>query len=238
MAGSSVSSGKTPFRQHASLYAVTAPAFVDSVATKLVPVGGSRTAGQRKGKWQPPTGLNPEQCQAVIDAAQTLRNRLLLWTLFATGARIGEVVQLRADGLVDGPPAKIRLPLEKNRSRHHNEIALYPEDRPLVFYLRSLAGQSPNQYVFPGRDGGCLTTRAARNVFYVCCDRAGVTLFHAGQERRPWPHIFRHSRVEQDLARGLNLADIQQQRGWARLDSGTAYLRPTPDQIASKMERL
>src|SRR5439155_2729 len=46
-------------------------------------------------RWQPPEGLAPEQIGAIIDAAATERDRLLLTTLWATGARIREVLTLR-----------------------------------------------------------------------------------------------------------------------------------------------
>jgi len=46
-------------------------------------------------RWQPPEGLSPEEIQAVIAAAACERDRLLLTTLWATGARISEVLALR-----------------------------------------------------------------------------------------------------------------------------------------------
>jgi integrase len=45
--------------------------------------------------WQPPEGLTPEDVQAVIAAATCERDRLLLTTLWATGARISEILALR-----------------------------------------------------------------------------------------------------------------------------------------------
>jgi integrase len=65
-------------------------------------------------RWQPPEGLAPEEIGAIIAAAATERDRLLLTTLWATGARISEVLTLRPrdvhrDGLV--------LPNLKNPTR-------------------------------------------------------------------------------------------------------------------------
>jgi integrase len=45
--------------------------------------------------WQPPEGLSPDEIRAVITAAATERDRLLLRVLWATGARISEVLTLR-----------------------------------------------------------------------------------------------------------------------------------------------
>ena len=45
--------------------------------------------------WQPPEGLSPEDVPAIIRAVASERDRLLLTTLWATGARISEVLVLR-----------------------------------------------------------------------------------------------------------------------------------------------
>ena len=42
--------------------------------------------------WQPPEGLSPDEVRAVIAAAVGERDRLLLRVLWATGARISEVL--------------------------------------------------------------------------------------------------------------------------------------------------
>src|SRR6266566_6502054 len=63
-------------------------------------LSGSRSKGRsvRSGatkQWQPPEGLAPEDVLAVIDAAATERDRLLLRVLWATGARVSEALSLR-----------------------------------------------------------------------------------------------------------------------------------------------
>src|SRR5438105_3847888 len=57
--------------------------------------GISRSVRSVAKRWQPPEGLSPEDVRAVIAAAQNERNRLLLRTLWATGARVSEVLALR-----------------------------------------------------------------------------------------------------------------------------------------------
>ena len=52
--------------------------------------------GEREKRWLPPEGLTPEEVRAVIAAAATERDRLLLRTLWATGGRVSEVLALRA----------------------------------------------------------------------------------------------------------------------------------------------
>src|SRR5438309_8768526 len=68
-----------------------------------------RSAPSRQ--WQPPEGLAPEDVLAVIDAAQSERDRLLLRVLWATGARISEALALRP---MDVQRDHLVLPNRKN----------------------------------------------------------------------------------------------------------------------------
>src|SRR5687767_2745352 len=54
-----------------------------------------RSAPPPRKRWRPPEGLAPEDVRAVIAAAATERDRLLLRVLWATGARISEALALR-----------------------------------------------------------------------------------------------------------------------------------------------
>src|SRR5712691_6189334 len=55
----------------------------------------ARSVRSTQKRWQPPEGLSPDDVQAVIAAATCERDRLLLRVLWATGARISEVLALR-----------------------------------------------------------------------------------------------------------------------------------------------
>src|SRR6266498_881688 len=61
--------------------------------------------------WQPPEGLSPEEVRAVIAASSCERDRLLLRVLWATGARISEVLALRP---IDVQRDSLVLPNRKN----------------------------------------------------------------------------------------------------------------------------
>src|SRR5213080_561581 len=55
----------------------------------------TRSVRSTQKHWQPPEGLSPDDVNAVIGAATCERDRLLLRVLWATGARISEVLALR-----------------------------------------------------------------------------------------------------------------------------------------------
>ena len=72
-------------------------------------------------QWQPPEGLAPDEILAIIDAASTERDRLLLRVLWATGARISEALALRP---MDARRDSLVLPNLKNPSRLTKQVFL------------------------------------------------------------------------------------------------------------------
>src|SRR5437667_10329306 len=72
-------------------------------------------------RWQPPEGLAPDEILAIIDAASTERDRLLLRVLWATGARISEALALRS---MDTRRDSLVLPNLKNPSRLTKQVFL------------------------------------------------------------------------------------------------------------------
>src|SRR5262249_52129578 len=73
-----------------------------------------RSAKHASKRWQPPEVLSLQDVESVIAAAACERDRLLLTTLWATGARISEVLALRPR---DVRRQGLRLPNLKNPSR-------------------------------------------------------------------------------------------------------------------------
>src|SRR5215467_3869272 len=65
----------------------------------------------RSKRWQPPEGLSPDEVRAIIAAARSERDRLLLRVLWATGARVSEVLALRP---MDVRRDSLILPNRKN----------------------------------------------------------------------------------------------------------------------------
>jgi len=71
--------------------------------------------------WQPPESLAPEVVMAVVGAAASERDRLLLRVLWATGARISEALALRP---MDVRRDSLILPNLKNPSRPTKRVFL------------------------------------------------------------------------------------------------------------------
>jgi integrase len=207
-------------------------------------------AEQQEKRWQPPEGLTPEEVRAVIAAAQTERDRLLLRVLWATGGRISEVLALRAQ---DVRRDALVLPNLKNPSRPVKTVFLSAGDQDLpgeLLLLQKAEGLADGEPLFASRkrdrDGKrrAVGRIQAWRIVKEASERAHVRVLalresKAGKAGAPapvHPHLFRHARVRQIVRQTRSLPLAQQQAGWARLQ--LAYLTLGDDETREPMRRV
>jgi len=201
-------------------------------------------------RWQPPEGLSPLDVQSVIAAAACERDRLLLTTLWATGARISEVLALRPkdvcrQGLV--------LPNLKNPSRPvkmahlatahaglPGELLLWAREHDLdddepLFFSRQRGADGRRQAIDRVRAWQIVKAASERAEIYVLALRPSGH-GRVGEPAPVHPHLFRHARVRQIVRHTKSLALAQKQAGWARLH--TEYLTLSDDEARVLMERV
>ena len=186
--------------------------------------------------WQPPEGLAPNDIQAIIAAATCERDRLWLRVLWATGARISEVLALRPR---DVQRDHLVLPNRKNPNLTVKRVYLPAGQADLPGALLIWAneqGLAPQAPLFCSRkraaDGSlqAISRVQAWTILKAASERADVRVLalrasHHGAVGEPapaHPHLFRHARVRQILRATRSLPLAQRQAGWSRLQ--LAYL--------------
>lgn len=189
----------------------------------------------------------PDQVRAVIDAAEAERDRLLLRVLWATGARISEALALRpmdvhADSLVmpnrknpDQPVKRVFLPA--GMAELPGELLVWAQSNNLAKTAPLFVSRKRAQ------DGAvrAISRQQAWEVVKAASRRAQVAVLamrpsHDGPAGDPapiHPHLFRHSRVRQNLRSTRSLPIVQKQAGWATLQP--AYLKPADDEVRRAM---
>lgn len=122
-------------------------------------------------------------------------HRLIFQICYYTAARIGEVVQLQAEDLV-GDYVVYRAQTTKTKKTRQVAIAL-----PLKKLLA--AANLPKQgYLFPGRSGGYITTRACDKALRATLDYLGI--------RGASTHSFRRSLLTMmHFEKGYSLRTLQ-----------------------------
>ena len=188
--------------------------------------------------------------RAVIAAAGCERDRLLLRVLWATGARISEVLALRPrdvqrDSLVLPNRRNPNLPIKrvflpgpelgltgelllwaKEQDVADDESLFFSRKRDSTGYRRAL--QRGQAWLIVKEASG----RANVRVLALRASKHGP----AGEAAPVHPHLFRHARVRQIVRATRNLPLAQRQVGWSRLQM--AYLTVGDEEARSLMSAL
>jgi integrase len=200
--------------------------------------------------WQPPEGLSPEEVRAVIAAARCERDQLMLRALWATGARISEVLALRPK---DVQRDSLILPNRKNPNLTIKRVFLPGAELGLTGELLLWAKEqrlADDEPLFFSRKGAVKGSRRSLQrgqawlIVKQASERAQVRVMalrasrhgEAGEPAPVHPHLFRHARVRQIVRSTRNLPLAQRQAGWSRLQM--AYLTIGDDEARQLMRQI
>jgi integrase/recombinase XerD len=178
-----------------------------------------------------PHVLSPESVSKLLEAPLAidrfyLRDRALLETLYATGARASEAAGLKMEDLyLDSGFLKCFGKGNKQR--------VVPLGRPAVNTLRSyletlrpklIAGRSEAPFVFVSRGGKGLTREMVWVLVKKYVKRAGIT-------GKVSPHTLRHSFATHVLAGGADLRTVQEMLGHASIQTTQIYTHVDRDRL-------
>ncbi len=188
-----------------------------------------------------PKALDEEQTLRLLDSVTgvdpfDLRDRALLELLYATGARISEIVGLSLldfrddDGLlrVFGKGAKERLVPLGSVARSAVDDWLSPRGRPQVAPER-WASRDDEEAVFLNRRGTRLSRQGAWAVLKRRADRVGLADVVS-------PHVLRHSCASHMLAHGADIRIVQELLGHASITTTQLYTRLSAEHLRASYE--
>jgi integrase/recombinase XerD len=164
-----------------------------------------------------PTVLSPEEVTRLIDAAPNLLYRTILMTLYSTGVRRAELVQLKAS---DIDKELMLVHIRQGKGQRDRNVPLSPK---LLEALREYwRWMKPVTYVFPGvADGHRVDAPVSDKIVWHACR---VAAQRAGISKRVHPHTLRHSFATHLLEAGADLPTIQKLLGHADIRDTTIYL--------------
>lgn len=173
-----------------------------------------------------PYVLPPEGVDALLAAPRPqdrfyLRDKALLETLYATGCRASEVIQLKAEDVhLDEAFVKCLGKGDKER--------IVPLGRAAVAALRAYLGEArdvplpvarkkqPTEYVFLTRSGKRVSRILVWELVKKYCKRAGLSPDAS-------PHTLRHSFATHMLANGMDVRAVQELLGHASIRTTQHY---------------
>lgn len=170
--------------------------------------------------------LEYEEIQQILDATDQStfdgrRDYALLATLFNTGARVQEILDLRVCDLQLSKPFQVRL---FGKGRKERCCPLWPQTARLLRNLCKERQLDPHsqQRVFLNHRGDPLTRFGVRYLLKKYQDRAQVHLASL-QGKRLHPHSMRHSTAIALLKAGVDLTTISQWLGHASPNTTNKY---------------
>jgi len=170
--------------------------------------------------------LEGDEVGALLEAVdlnqpQGQRDRALLLTLFNTGARVQEILDVRPMDLQLERPYLVRL---RGKGRKERICPLWPKT---VKSLRALLAALPDPAhesapIFRNRYGEPLTRFGVRYILRRYAQHAHVQVPHLAS-KRVHPHSFRHSTAVYLLRSGVDPVTISQWLGHSSVETTNRY---------------
>ena len=173
----------------------------------------------KKGK-KLPVVMTRSEVKAVINAASTKRDRLILELLYSSGPRVSEVVSLKKRELnLEERTAMVRGG-KGNKDRLIILSSTWAEE--IKEYLASKKSES--EYVFSNEFGKPISVDTVQRIVRKCRKQAGI-------KKNITPHSFRHSFATHLLEAGESIRRIQELLGHSDLSTTQIYTKVSKDEL-------
>lgn len=182
--------------------------------------------------------LYPEEMDTLLLAAQgndlnDLRDRALLLTLFSTGVRISEAVQLDRD---DVREASNEIPVRGKGNKVRVVFLSTEAQEALAAYESKRADMDPALFIRHKKGVGAadnlrLTPRSIQRIIKKRAAEAGIT-------KNITPHTLRHSFATDLLSNGADVRQVQQLLGHASITTTQVYTHLTDTHLKAVHDKF
>jgi site-specific recombinase XerD len=157
--------------------------------------------------------LARDEVGRLADSTDSLRDKALIWALYETGGRIGELMSLRIADVELQSEGYIRLRVRREKNGQIGPMFLFEAGVPsMVAWIKAHPTRSnPNSALWVDTNkewGSAIGYRAVVKMLQVAAHRSGVT-------KPVNPHNFRHTRAT-ELAKDptISSAMLEKAMGW------------------------
>ncbi len=180
-----------------------------------------------------PEILSQQEVARLIDATETSFQRILVMTLYATGARRAEVAHLK---VADIDSERMVVHIRGGKGRKDRDVMLSPALlEALRSYWRGLR-HKPTVWLFPGNRWHTSNRPVTTKVLWTACQQAAL---RAGLEHKHiHPHTLRHCFATHLLEAGADLRTIQILLGHRDLEETTIYLHLSKKHLSATASPL
>jgi integrase/recombinase XerD len=167
-----------------------------------------------------------EEEESLIKHAYRMKGErgLLIKTLFQTGARVSELVNIKAEDVFFEEQMILIAKAKGGKSRY---VPILPE---LAQELRTHLGQRTVGYLF---ETNRATRYSPRRIQYIVKETAA----QAQITKRVYPHLLRHSVATTFLERGMPIEQIQKFLGHSKLETTQVYAESSTEMMRESYQR-
>lgn len=159
---------------------------------------------------QPIVGfVSRQHIEAILAAPNTStwagqRDHIMLATLYNTGARVSELLEMRGSDLVFGPTSWVRI---HGKGRKERSVPLWPDTAKELRHWMRQYPRDLHEPLFPGRSGDSLTRVGFTERLKLAVQTASRQ-FPELAKHRISPHVIRHSVAMHMLQSGVDITVI------------------------------
>lgn len=169
-----------------------------------------------------PRVLSVQEIERLLEAARSVKHRVLLMATYSAGLRVSEVVRLKPSDIESD-----RMLIRVDQGKGNKDCYTILAEQLLQELRRYWRAYSPGIWLFPGADRRRpLSITAAQRAYDKARTAAGIT-HGAGI------HTLRHSFATHLLDAGVDLLTIKQWMGHSSLATTSAYLHVSTNRRAA-----
>jgi site-specific recombinase XerD len=182
----------------------------------------------KKGR-QLPNVLSEEEVVAILKCTDNLKHRAMLWLIYSSGLRLGELINLK----IQDVDSKRMLLIVRQGKGKKDRVSLLSE-KVLKLLREYFLQYHPREWLFEGQFGGQYSPTSVQKVFRQAKEKAGI-------KKHATVHTLRHSFATHLLERGTDLRYIQALLGHQNPKTTEIYTHITKrglDKIKSPLDNL
>jgi integrase/recombinase XerD len=175
-----------------------------------------------------PSILSREEIQKIVTVTRNVSHRLIFQLMYSSGLKLDELLGLMVKDVdIEGKNLTIRGNAKSGRkAKSQRETILSDKIAPMLHAF--VSDRQPDDYVFPGIEGGPMTPRAVQKAFKQALKKADI-------KKKASCNSLRHSFAVHLLQKGTDIKHVRRLLGHARTETTSIYKRlVTEEKVAIK----
>lgn len=166
-----------------------------------------------------PTVLSKLEVKQILVNTRNLKHKAVLSTIYSSGLRIGEVLNLRLND-IDTDRMQIHIKNAKGKKDRYVKMS-----KANYMVLKSYLHQYvPKLYLFEGPDNNRYSSSSIRQVLGRACQKSGI-------KKHVTPHTLRHSYATHLLELGIDLRYVQAFLGHKKPETTMIYTHISTEKV-------